>query len=425
MKILHISTSDLAHGAAISAYNLHLALKDLGHDSKILVSVKESNDASVFPLKSKPTHWLEKVLYKLNIYTDRFFNQITIQNILSSLPINLAQNPLVQEADVIHIHNLHWQENHFSILTLNHVCNIKPVVWTFHDMWPITGHCIQSLDCERWKTGCGKCPDLQMSMAIKIDTTAILYQIKKKIYASVPFTVVTPSEWLKDLVTQSPLMLGHTVNCISNGFDPTLYRAIPKDQARQVLGINSDNPKKIILFCVAYWDATFKGYSTFEKSLLQIKSTYSNLFLLGFGHGNFSDLIQEHFSTLTFGYVKAEKLKAILYSAADLMVFPSLGEAFGNVVMESMACGTPVIAYRTGGIPDMIEHLKTGYIARHKDIDDLTQGIKILLENDELRSEMSKQCVKVVSENFTSEIQASRYLQVYQQEIESRRSTEY
>lgn len=426
MKILHISTSDLGHGAGIAAYNLNLGLNKLGHNSKMLVAEKLSSNPYVYSVKPTPTNFPERLIAQANLLLEKALNQITPQNLYSSLRINYHQNILVKEADIINIHNIHWHTKNFSILSLKNICKFKPLVWTWHDMWPITGHCIYCFDCDRWKIGCGKCPYLDTYISLKLDTTSSLCKIKKHIYAKSKFTVVTPSQWLKSIALDSPLLSRHNIACIPNGIDNSVYKPRSKTEARKALGLETSPNTSVVLYSAGTWQAENKGYSYFEEAVLELsKSWNQELFLLGFGKGDFSNELKSKFQTLALGYVDHQNLKSLIYSAADLFVFPTIADNLPNAVLESMACGTPVVAYRTGGIPDMIQHLKTGYIARHKDIDDLTQGIKILLENDELRSAMSRKCVKVVSENFTSKIQASRYLQVYQQEIESRRSIEY
>jgi glycosyltransferase involved in cell wall biosynthesis len=284
-------------------------------------------------------------------------------------------------------------------------------------MWPVTGHCIYSLDCERWQTGCGKCPDLHMTIPLKLDTTASLFKIKKKLYSQSDFTVVTPSQWLKEIASSSPLLSNHKIVRVANGLNKELYhQPLTKQQARKALGIE-DNCK-VVLFGAAHWSAPFKGYYYFEQAMLKIKNIKPDLLLLGFGTGDFSEELKSQFATLALGYIDQVRFKAIIYAAADIFIFPTMAEAFGNVAIESMFCGTPVVGFNTGGVADTIVHLETGYIAQKGNIEDLSRGILTLLNDDQLREDMSKKGVERVADHFTSEIQAKGYLEVYQEEIE-------
>ena len=419
MKILQISTSDLAHGAAIAAYNLHSGLQDEGFSSKMLVAKKFSNDPSIYPAKITPGTKLEKIFNKIEVLYNRTLNQVLPQNIHSLISIDWSKNRLLQEADIINIHNLHWHDNNFSILDLQKICKLKPVIWTLHDMWSITGHCIYSFDCERWKIGCGKCPDTSSYLPLIIDTTAWLYKIKKLAYINSMFTIVAPSRWLVSLAQQSPLFENHKVIYIPYGVNSEVYKPCSNQIKKELLG-DQFTGKKIILYCANDWSSANKGYNYFESAILNLKDFSSELVLIGFGKGDFSPDIKKYFTTLALGYIGSPQLKSLVYSCADVFVFPTIADNLPNVVLESMACGTPVISFDVGGIPDMIKHLGTGYMAKLKDVSDLTQGIKILLTNDELRFKMSFECVKSVAQNFTLSIQASRYLDVYQEEIESR-----
>lgn len=420
MKVLQISTSDLAHGAGIAAYNLHLGLQEIGCISKMLVAEKFSNNPDIYTAKPVPNTKIEKILSKSQTLYNRALNQFLPQNIHSLISIDWSRNSLLQEADIIHIHNLHWHDNNFSILNLKKICMLKPVIWTLHDMWPVTGHCIYSFDCERWRIGCGKCPDLNSYLPLIVDTTSALCKIKKNEYAKSIFTVITPSQWLANIVNESPLFTEHKIVRIPYGIDNEIYKPHIKRIAKEVLGIQSTE-QKVILYCANDWSSSNKGYTYFESAILSLNELYSNCILIGFGKGDFSPEVKKRFTTVTFGYVGSPQLKALLYSSADFFIFPTIADNLPNVVLESMACGTPVVSFSVGGIPDMIQHMKTGYLARLKDVNDLAQGIKTLL-NDEIRLGMSLECVQAINKNFTLRVQASRCLQIYHEEIQSRKS---
>lgn len=417
MNILHISTSDLAHGAGLAAYHLHSALNQIGQTSKMLVALKLSDEPQIYSLKSSPKNFREKLIHRGQSFLESSLNQFAPQSIYASISSDLTDHPLVKEADIINLHNLHWHSNNFSLFLLKNLSKSKPIVWTFHDMWAFTGHCIYSLDCERWQVGCGKCPDLAMTISLKLDTTALLFKIKKYLYQRSNFTIITPSEWLKKIAALSPLLENRKIVCINNGINQDLYQAIPKSQARQALGIPENVP--VVLFGSAHWSAAFKGYAYFEKALLKIKDELPDVYLLGFGNGQFSESLEKQFKSLAFGYINHGKIKSLIYSAADLFIFPTMAEAFGNVAIESMICGTPIVGFKTGGVADTVVHLETGYLAEPGNVEDLAQGILTLLNNAQLRENLAKNGIERVKNNFTSLIQAQHYLKIYQEEIET------
>jgi glycosyltransferase involved in cell wall biosynthesis len=244
----------------------------------------------------------------------------------------------------------------------------------------------------------------------------MLFKIKKHLYSRSNFTVVTPSEWLKQVASQSPLLTERNIRCINNGLNLELYQPVAKQQARQILGIESGF--QVVLFASSHWSAAFKGYAYFERAILSLKETKPNLFLLGFGIGDFSEELKSKFPTLTLGYVNHEKIKSLSYSAADVFIFPTMAEAFGNVAIESMSCGTPVVGFKTGGLADSIVHLETGYLAEPGNVEDLARGILTLLNDDRLRENMAEKGRERAIDKFTLEIQAKNYLEAYKKEIE-------
>ena len=359
MNIVQVSTSDLGHGAGIVAYNLHRSFKQHNHQSSMLVVEKRAADPDVFTLSQPNKNLWQKIGYRIAKKRESKGNRSGPQNIYSRFTQKLLNHPLVAAADVINLHNLHWHENNLSPLILPRLAQQKPVIWTLHDMWAFTGHCIYSMGCDRWKTGCGQCPDLSTYIALEKDTTAQLYQCKQAIYSKARFTLVTPSTWLEQLASQSPLFQNQPITYIPHGIDLKLYSPRPKRAAKESLGLDPDRP--VILFAAALWEDFRKGYGDFATAVLHAGAQGWQPQLLGIGLGEFSSQLARQFPTLSLGFVTQEHLKAIVYSASDLLIFPTLADNLPNTILESMACGTPVLSYNTGGVADMVKHLETGY----------------------------------------------------------------
>jgi len=410
MNITILSTTDLAHGAGVAAYRLHQSLVQAGENSRMLVSLKVSNDSHVYQIKPNPSSSLSYLKSKLQDKSEKLVNSIAPQCIYSTNNKSVLEHPYVVESDVINLHNLHWDEKNFSLNILPILSKKVPLVWTLHDMWAFTGHCIYSLDCDRWKIGCGKCPDLTSYIPLKIDTTAWLYKIKQQIYQNSQITIVAPSKWLVNLAKQSPLFKDFPVEHIPYGIDQTIYYPLDKKQVRQVLNIDTDAPT--IIFVASSLNDTRKGGIYLEQALEKIQHQFKDLQILLLGHGRVCHN-NTHLKIIELGYIQSPRIMPLLYSAADLMICPTIADNLPNTVLESLACGTPVVGFNIGGVPDMVEHLENGYIAVTKNADDLATGITTLLNDTAKRKAMEVKAVNTITEKFSFSLQAERYIQLY------------
>jgi glycosyltransferase involved in cell wall biosynthesis len=416
VNILIISTSDIGHGAGISAYQLHCGLRKAGINSNMLVSEKLSKNEFVHvakpPANSKLKHIFEKLTYKI----EYILNLTGPQNVYGVISRGLQRNPMVQQADIIHLHNLHWHSRNFSLMMLPKLCRMKPVLWTLHDMWPLTGHCIYSCECERWKVGCGHCPDLKSYIDLIFDTTSLLCKIKKYIFRRSNFTIVTPSSWLTRLASESPLFENRGVHCIPYGVDQSIFYPRNKNASRNILGLNDSN-KKVVLFAASILDAPKKGYKYFNEAMINLvsKYKYDDIYIVTVGRGKILNDLKHLYSIKEMGYIADRDLMAQIYSAADIYVMPSISDNLPNVILESLACGTPVICFNTGGMPDMIKNRFNGYLAKYKDVADLTKCIFESLSNNAQLKEMQDNAVQTINEKFPESLQVQRYIKLYRE----------
>ncbi|MBQ3367615.1 glycosyltransferase [bacterium] len=307
--------------------------------------------------------------------------------------------------DLIHIHNIHG--GYFQTNLLPKLSKIAPIVWTFHDMFPITGHCAYSFECEKWKTGCGNCERLDIYPSIKKDRTKFLWNYKNNIFNSADFTIVTPSLWLKKCVEQS-FLKNKDIRLIYNGIDLETFKKTDKYQARKTLKLPEN--KKIVLFSAnGGIKNPFKGgefvFHTFEK----LKNRNDILFL---NIGGKNEEKPENW--LDFDYVKDSQIMAKLYSAADIYLFPTLVDNCPLTAIESLACGLPVITFETGGVPEIVENNKTGFVVEYKKGGMLTNALAKLLDDNDLRQKMAENAVEA-SKKFSSERMALEYLKLYEE----------
>ncbi|NJK33740.1 MAG: glycosyltransferase [Oscillatoriales cyanobacterium SM2_2_1] len=317
---------------------------------------------------------------------------------------------MVQHADVLNFHILH--SNYFSYLALPKLLRGKAGVFTLHDMWNFTGHCAYSYDCKRWETGCGKCPYLSIQPQVKRDSTALEWRLKQRIYGQIERgAVVCPSQWLSGLAQRS-ILNRFPIYTVPYGLDLDAYRPLDRDTSRRLLGIDQN---KFVLLCgAANLKDTRKGGDLLMQALqmlpLSLKSEIS-LLILGSGGGIFKEL--EMIEAMPLGYVSSDRLKSAIFSAADLFLFPTRADNLPLILQESMACGTPMVSFDIGGVPDLVRHGITGYLAKAEDAQDFAAKIVQLLEDPELRQQMAKNCRAIAEAEYPLELQAKRYIEIY------------
>ncbi|MFB2771542.1 glycosyltransferase family 4 protein [Pelatocladus sp. BLCC-F211] len=406
MNVLHINQSDIAGGAAIAAYRLHQGLLAQGVDSRLLVGTVKTNSDCVATMPSN--HRIEKQLLRI---TSRL--GLNSLNYISSFDI--PKHSFYKNTDVLNFHNLHT--GYFNYLAIPTLTQNKPAVFTLHDMWSFTGHCAYSYDCSRWKNGCGKCPHLDSYPAVVRDNTNIEWRLKSWVYSRSNLTIAAPSNWLTEEAKQS--ILNHfPIYHIPNGIDTQAYQPLEQEQCRSVLDIPVN--KKVLMFGADNLTDSRKGGDLLLKALQKLPASLKAetvLLTLGNSDDKFSEAVG--IAAVNLGYVSSDRLKSIAYSAADLFIFPTRADNLPLVLQESMACGTPMVSFKIGGVPDLVRPGITGYLATPEDTDDFCQGIVELLEDASLRDSMSQNCRAIALEEYSLELQAKRYIDLYHQILQN------
>lgn len=410
MKVAILNTFDTQGGAAIATYRMHNGLRQIGVDANMLVQRKGSDSSNVFAPSSK--------LGKAYAATRPFVDNASVKkyksrnNVLFSpacLPDNLSSRVKKINPDVVH---LFWvNAGFFKIETLNKFK--QPIVWTLHDMWPFTGGCHYDDNCGQFQQSCGNCPALNSNK--EHDLSRQIWKRKQKAWSNVPIVVVATSNWLADMARVSSLFKNQRIEVIPNGIDIEKYKPANKEAARDVYNLPKN--KKLILFSA--FSATSdkrKGSQYLIQALNEIAPTYlgqeTELVIVGASRPETPpDLgMKIHY----MGNFQDEISQVLLYSAVDVLVAPSIQENLANTVMESLACATPVVAFNIGGMPDMIDHQKSGYLAEGFDYVDLANGIKWVLENQRRHVNLSKHARKTVMDRYTLAKIAHRYSVLYQ-----------
>ena len=410
MRIIHLSYSDINGGAFRATYRIHQSLLKQGISSRLWVNEKKSDDWTVEDLNSK----IGKVLSKLR---PRVINYSLIKMLktenktfhsTSVLPSNWVKHINNSDADIIH---LHWIQN--EMLSIKDISKIKkPIVWTLHDMWAFCGAEHYTND-NRWREGyySNNRPNYESGF----DLNRWTWNRKKKYWKN-PVQIVTPSTWLAKCVSESALMKNWPVSAIAYPIDTNQWAPINKINARQLLNLSQD--ANLILFgALGGGKDPRKGYDLLLSALEYIKADnkIKKIELVVFGQSKPKSQPDLGFPIHFSGNLYDDLSLSAFYSAADVMVVPSRLEAFGQTASEAHACGTPVVSFDIGGLPDIIQHQKTGYLAKAFDIRDLANGITWVLEqngSNKLGNNARERAVEKFSEKKISEDYVSIYKKI-------------
>lgn len=410
MNIVHINQLDIAGGAAIAAYRLHQGLLKQGIDSRLLVELAKSNSERVATIPHNKLA-IENLIYRISWKLGHNY-----VHILSSFDI--PKHNFYKEADIINFHNLHG--NYFNYLAIPLLTSQKPAVFTLHDMWSFTGHCAYSYDCDRWKIGCGKCPYPEIYPGVPRDNTRQEWKLKNWVYNRSNLTIVTLSNWLTEQVKQS-MLSQFPIYQIPNGIDTEIYQPLDSEKCRYVLGI--PNNKKVLMFAALSLKDSRKGGDLLVEALSNLPTSLKEetvLLILGDSGEAISEAVG--IPTINLGYVSSDRLKSIAYSAADLFIFPTRADNLPLVLQESMTCGTPMVSFKIGGVPDLVRPSISGYLAEPENVQDFCYGIVELLEDTNLRVQMSQNCRQIAVEEYSLELQSQRYIELYRQVLRNEKA---
>lgn len=421
MNVLQLSTMDVLGGAARAAYRLHQGLKRSGIDSEMLVRFRHSIDPDIEACDAQNgiRAWAGRIRHPRIAWSQLRLSRSTAPNgelvtldrsTMGPLPLKRLHRP-----DIIH---LHWIANFVDLpTTLVPLANTAPLVWTLHDMNPFTGGCHYVDGCNRYDDRCGLCPQLGSSKVR--DASRSIWKRKQRVYGQIAahrLHVVTPSRWLGEQVARSSL-LGRYPRCvIPYGLDTEVFHPVEICEARKALDLPGH--AKILLFVADSLRDQRKGFEKLIAAMKQL-SGVSNLLLLTIG-GQCPQLPQSC-PHRHLGRIADDALLSKVYSAADVFVIPSLQDNLPNTVMESLACGTPVVGFDIGGIPDMVRMGKTGLVVPLGNVNALANAIDSLLANDSLREQMGTQARQVAIEEYDLAVQAASYRRLYEQLVASTR----
>lgn len=403
-SVLHLSFSDARGGAARSAHKIHDGLRRLGLTSRMLVRYKDTGDPDVGLLATGWRRWLDAVgAYGLD--------PLGAQALGFPSSFLLARHPWFAQADVVQLYTVHG--GFMSLLALPRLGRGKRLVWRFSDMWPATGRCAYPRDCTGWRTGCGRCPRPGEPPTSLFDLSGALWRVKKRVFDRLDLRLVVTNSWMRAQVAQSPLFSRFPVAVIPNGVDADLLRPVGRREAREALGLPPQ--ARVVLFAAhVAVPGTRKGGEHVVPVMERLAAEgRDDLVLAVLGERAESWPPGQGYRTARLGSVRGDRFLAAAYGAADILLFPALAENFPNTILEAMACGTPVAAFDSGGVSDILRPGETGWLAPTGDADALAHGAARLLDDAPGREAMSRRCREVVLAGYTLRHQAEAFARLY------------
>lgn len=424
-KVLVVNTADEGGGTERVAGLLFKSLQQRGIDAWMVVGRKSTDDPRVIAIHASP-------FFDYRRYDDRWNRQIipALRAIEARIGLESYRYPFSEQlirlagspADIVLACNLHG--GYFDLSALATLSQRVPVVVRPGDAWLATGHCAVPAACERWRSGCGRCPDLARPPAVRHDLTRINWWRKRRVYRSARWSVVAPSVWQMNRLDQSILRHAQgSRHVIRNGVDQSCFQPGSRDEARKILGLE---PDRLIGLVVANLgrDSPSKDFRTLFAALARLSRPPAQipLDIVVVGREGASE---------TFGAIRVHHRPhtalpgrlARYYQAADFLVNPTHEETFSNVTAEAMCCGLPVLASKVAALPEIVSDMQTGLLVTPGDVEALTAGLELLSCDGDLRRRLSTAAAAYAKHEFSLERMTDSYLRVVDQAIDERAGT--
>lgn len=405
MRIIHVSYS-AEGGAGRSALRLHQSLRGLAIDSVFLAFDR----GATMPPSDLPGP-LDRFLARYMRNIDKLPNKVNRQRLETSWSNNWAPNLTLRRInalspDVVHLHFI--GAGTIPIRVFEHIS--CPIVWTLHDMLAFTGGCHYTGDCDRYLEKCGACPILKSHSEDDLSRTN--WMRKSSAWKNVKITVVSPSRWLASEARRSSLMARQEVLVIPYGIDLNCFQPLGKTESRKALGVSAD--RFVIAFGAARITDPRKGLDLLWPALQEFSRRVGDrkCELLVFGAGGWTPP-HTSFPIRNVGMIDNDQRLAQLYSAADVFCAPSREENLANTALESLGCGTPVLAFKIGGFPDIVDHCRTGYLANPFEPESLVDGLEFLSSSRLSPEDLREACRSRAERLFDGKTNARRYLELY------------
>ena len=402
MRVLQVSATD-KEGARFNGLELSKQLIQRGFESSQVVWRKRGED--------KCTHemFTGALRNKIHQAAAKLERDLSLQSLLSPLAFEFAKHPQFKAADLVHYHLIHT--GFFNLMALPGLTQLKPSVWTLHDPWAMTGHCVHPFDCRRWKEGCGSCPSLDSEFSMRKDNTALMWRVKDLAYSLSNFDLVVCSKWMEEMVKASPLMKKARVHRIPLGIDLDVFRPAdkPESQAKkQKLGVLPGN----LVIGLRATTSIYKGLPQAIECLRKLE-TEQPLTILTFNQKGLFEEFFGQYQIIDLGWLENTDEMIDAYQAADIFLMPSQGESFGMMAVEAMACGKPCIVSDGTALPETTFAGEYGICVKKDDTDALAQALKDLIENEGKRISLGQVGRKLAVKHYSEKDYVDRLIGVY------------
>lgn len=406
MKIVYVNNTDLP-GRIFNGYNLMNSLNEMGHECNQLVLQKVSSNRNVEEIISKKEKYISFLLKNLEM-------EIGAIDLLYPYFHQIALSESFQSADIVHYQLLH--NRMLSMYDLRRMLTIKKAVWTLHDPWLFTGHCVHPMACEQWKSGCKACSrQYDASFPLYHNTAGQMWEIKRRQLENLDIDVVVSTDFMLRYVKNSPITAHFTkVHKIPFGVDLGRIKNYEKAEAKRVLGI----PETNIVIGIRDEENEIKGTHFFVEAMKQINP--EGVAVLTIGHGKTVKALENDFFCLELGWQNDLEMMDRFYSAVDIFVMPSLAESFGLMAIEAMAHECAVVCFKGTVLEEITDAGVCGLAADYKNADALADKIKQLLTGKEEREARGKQGRRLVSERYRYEDYVKKHIKLYQTILEEK-----
>lgn len=400
MRILYVTANDVA-GQQFNGYLLHRELLAAGHSSHMAVAWSGFNQPEIHEVAGL-------TLKRIDAW---IANKLSLHSMLSVSSTGLYFAPYYRNAEIVHLQLPHAAQ-FFSLLNIPLMSRRHKVVYSLHDPWMMTGHCIHPMGCNRWLNGCGKCPDLGIPLPIRSDHTAFMWRLKHWVMHRAAVNLIVASPWMYERVQQSPILSHLPCHLIPLGIDTGSFRPLDKTACRAKLGIPQD--AHVLAF---RWAPYFvvKGADYIKRALELLepdRPTYLLTFDAPASYGLNS--LGDKYRYVDIGWVEDRQVIVDSLNAADLFLMPSIAESFGMMAVEAMACGTPVIVFEGTSLPAVVKAPRGGIAVPFKDAGALCSAIKMLLKDRTRRESLTTAGLEIVSREYTLKAYIQRHFQLYE-----------
>jgi len=404
---VNLNSGDLM-GRRFNGFDLKPHLEQLG------VSMRQL----VYWNRQSKEDFVEKAFdYPASRHITRVLNRVeaglSIHSRLHAHSWTLGFHKSVREADILHLHIIH--DGYFSFSALPYITRNKPTVWTWHDPWPMTGHCLHPLECPRYRIGCGQCPDLARLFSMKKDKTASQFSWKDTVFAKTKADVIVASSWMLEMAAKAPLARHFKFHHIPFGLNLDRYTPGDREAARQRFGIT---PKRPVLFLRAI-SSPYKGLSEFKEALNYLPSDLKLSIIVVQESGHFDKWIGHH-QIIENGWTNDEQMLIDAYTACDFFVMPSRAESFGMMAIEAMACARPVVSFADTSVADITFAPHVGVCAAANSTVALARAIEQLARNLGDTRARGLTSRLLAEDHYDIRIQAQRTAALYRDVIKKR-----